>query len=258
MRRGPRWCWAPSARSSPSARRPRAAAQSAPPSRVGGSGSRRPCHPYAFARALRAGGPGQPASPPVAAVKASAARQISRRTPGSARCPAAYGRLVGRQVRAARELTIERLELRRGVQEQRGCIVSVAADHGEMSPQERGLRALEPIERIGLRRHQQAFDVVERPGQEARLRRGQRALGAPRRVLRQLDRSAQEGCGGGDSAPRLRPSRRSLELERRRPRPDRRQPSRGATPADQGRGSASVTSASAAWTSRRSPPPASR
>ena len=55
--------------------------------------------------------------------------------------------------------------------------------------------------------------VVERAGLQARLRGGQRALATPRRVPRQRDGALQERGRGGDPAARLRPTRRTLELE---------------------------------------------
>ena len=64
--------------------------------------------------------------------------------------------------------------------------------------------ALEPVERVGLRRGQEAERRVELAGLEARLCRGQRALRTPCRVHCQCDGALQECGRRGDSAASLR------------------------------------------------------
>ena len=80
-----------------------------------------------------------------------------------------------------------------------------------MAAEERGSRALEAVERPGLRRGQKPRHRVERPGLEAGLRRGQRAPGLERRVGGQSGRSLEERRCGREPAAALRSSRGALE-----------------------------------------------
>jgi hypothetical protein len=66
--------------------------------------------------------------------------------------------------------------------------------------------ALELVERRGVRRGQESERRVERAGLKARLRRGKRALRAPRRVDCQRGGALQERSCGGEPAASLRPS----------------------------------------------------
>jgi hypothetical protein len=60
------------------------------------------------------------------------------------------GRTPGGQVGPASELEVERFKASCGFQEQRGSIVAVGRGHGNVASEERGLRALETVERVGL------------------------------------------------------------------------------------------------------------
>ena len=72
--------------------------------------------------------------------------------------------------------------------------------------------ALELIQRPGLRRGHERERRLERAGLEARLRRGQRALGSSRRVDRELGGALQERGRRGDAAAGLRTAGRAFEL----------------------------------------------
>ena len=80
-----------------------------------------------------------------------------------------------------------------------------------MASKERGSRALEAVERPGLRRGQEPRRRVERAGLEARLRRGQRAPCLERRVGSQRGRPLEERRCGREAAARLRSPCRALE-----------------------------------------------
>ena len=130
----------------------------------------------------------------------------------SGQVPGEDRRGPGGQVGLARELQVERLEPPRGLQQQRGSIAAEARGEGDVAAQQVDPGALELVERSGLRRGQEPERRVERAGLEARLRRGQRALRAPRRVGGQRDGALQERGRGGESAASLRPAGRALEL----------------------------------------------
>ena len=70
------------------------------------------------------------------------------------------------------------------------------------------------VERAQLRRVRQFERGVERAGLVLRLRRGQRSRSAACRVGRQLCRSIEKGRRGSNSAARLRPVRRALQIGR--------------------------------------------
>ena len=70
----------------------------------------------------------------------------------------------------------------------------------------------ELVERSGLRCGHQSERRVERAGPEARLGRGQRALGPPRGFLSQCDGALQECSRGGESTAGFRSPGRPLEL----------------------------------------------
>ena len=123
-------------------------------------------------------------------------------------------RTVGGQVGPASELEVKRFELSRGVQKQRGGIAPVAQDDGDLAAEQSRSCALEPVKRVGLRCRQEPLHRVERSGEVRRLRRGQRALRASRRVDGELDRPLQERGGCGHPAARLRPTGRPFEFER--------------------------------------------
>ena len=71
---------------------------------------------------------------------------------------------------------------------------------------------LELIQRAGLRGGRERERRVERAGLEARLRRGQRALGSSRRIDRELGGALQERGRRGDAAASLRTAGRAFEL----------------------------------------------
>ena len=81
-----------------------------------------------------------------------------------------------------------------------------------MAPQERGSRALEAVERAGLRRGQEPLRRLELAGLEARLRRGQRAPRLERRVGGQRRRPLEERRCGREAAAALRSSCGALEV----------------------------------------------
>ena len=74
------------------------------------------------------------------------------------------------------------------------------------------MRARTFVERRLLGGGEQDERLLERAGAQHRLRGGQRAHPAPRRVRRQRRRSLQERRRRGQAPARLRPSGRALEL----------------------------------------------
>ena len=114
------------------------------------------------------------------------------------------GGAPGGQVGPASELEVERFEPSCGLQKQRGSIVAVGRGQGNVASEERSLCALETVERVGLRRGQEAECRVEFAGLEARLCRGQRAPRTPCRVHCQCDGALQECGARGDSAASAR------------------------------------------------------
>ena len=122
-------------------------------------------------------------------------------------------RAPGGQVGLAREVQVERLEPPGGLQQQRGSVAPKTRGEGDVGTQQVDPGALELVERPGLRRGDQPESRVEFAGLQARLRRGQRAIRPPRRVLRQRDGALQERRRGGEPAARLRPAGRALELQ---------------------------------------------
>ena len=121
-------------------------------------------------------------------------------------------RAPGCQVGLARELQVERLEPPRGLQQQRRSIAGKTRSEGKMTAHQVHPGALELIQRAGLRRGHEPESRLERAGLETRPRRGQRALGSPRRVDRELDGSLQERGRRGDAAASLRTAGRAFEL----------------------------------------------
>ena len=83
-----------------------------------------------------------------------------------------------------------------------------------MGPEQLGPSGLVAVERVGLRCRHKPFRRLERAGLKAGLGCGQRALGCPRRVLREPGGSLEKGGRGGDAAARLRAAGASVELGR--------------------------------------------
>ena len=83
-------------------------------------------------------------------------------------------RTVSGQVGPASELEVECLELSRGVQEERGSVIAVAANHGDVAAKQCGPRGLEPVERRKLQCGQKPLRRVELSCPKAQL--------APRRA----------------------------------------------------------------------------
>ena len=82
-----------------------------------------------------------------------------------------------------------------------------------MSTHERGLPALEPVERKGLRRDEQALAPSSNaPARKLASRRGQCRSRAARRVRRQLDGALEERGRCREAATCPRAVRRALEL----------------------------------------------
>ena len=113
------------------------------------------------------------------------------------------GGTPGGQVGPASELEVEQFKASCGL-EATGSIVAVGRGQGNVASEQRGLCALETVERVGLRRGQEAECRVEFAGLEARLCRGQRAPRAPCRVHCQCDGALQECGARGDSAASAR------------------------------------------------------
>ena len=124
------------------------------------------------------------------------------------------GSTPGGQVGPASELEVERFEASCGLEEERGSIVAVGRDDGNVASKERRLCALETVEWVRLRRGQKPQDRVEGPGLEARLRSSQRALRTPPGIHGQRNGALQERGRCCDSAARLSPASRVLELGR--------------------------------------------
>jgi hypothetical protein len=120
----------------------------------------------------------------------------------------------GGQVGPASVFEVERFEPSRSLQEQRGSIVAVTRGEGGVTAQKVDPGVLEPVERSGLGRSRQLERCVKCAGPEARFRRGQRALGAPRRIDRKLDGPLQERRCRGDAAASLRAAGRPLQFGR--------------------------------------------
>ena len=82
----------------------------------------------------------------------------------SAEVPGGGRRVPGGQVGLARELQVERLELPRGLQQQRGSIAGEARGEGDPAAQEFHLGVLELVERPGLCRRHEIENRVESAG----------------------------------------------------------------------------------------------
>ena len=127
--------------------------------------------------------------------------------------PRHTGCTPGGQVGLAREIQVERLEPSRGLEQQQREHRCPRPEAKATWPRSRSTRARwnsssGPASAVASS-PSAASNVA---GLEARLRRGQSAIGPPRRVLRQRDRALQERRRGGEPAARLRPAGRALEL----------------------------------------------
>ena len=153
----------------------------------------------------------------------------------SAEMPRGNRCVPGDQVGLAGELQVERLELSRGVQEERRSFAGRARREGDAAAQELCPGALELVERSGLRRGYETERRVESAGLEVRLGCGERPL----RTSPSGRRSAQRRVPGRRLQRRRRRDACALPLNARaRLRPLRRgRPSRarGARRAGPGR-----------------------
>jgi hypothetical protein len=119
------------------------------------------------------------------------------------------------QIGVAGQIPVERLEPLGRLEQQRGSVAAPARGERDLPAQQVHPGAGELIERPGtliLRRREQVQGVTEGAGLHVGLRRGQRALGTPRRVGGQRHRSLQERRGRGQPAAGLRPPGRTLQL----------------------------------------------
>ena len=114
------------------------------------------------------------------------------------------------QVGLARERRVEALEPSGGVQQQLGRVAAESGGEGDLTAQQRGLGLPAFVEHPGALDELQGHP--ERSALEARLRGGQRALGAPSRVDRELRGANEESGRGAHPSARLRPAGGAFEL----------------------------------------------
>ena len=148
---------------------------------------------------------------------------------------AAVHQPVGRQGRRervevglARERRVERLEPPRRLEQQRRRVAAARRGEDDLRPQQLRPRAVELLERPGLRDREQAQRRLRRARLVLALRGHQRAPRPARRIGGQLGGALMEGRGRRHAATRPGAARPSARARRRRPRRARPSPARGA------------------------------
>ena len=116
------------------------------------------------------------------------------------------------EVDLARERQVQRLKPLRCAEQKGRRLAAAIRGEGESGSQDVRLRSLELVERACLRTLDEPERLVERPRLLLRLGRREGPPGPMRGVGRQYGRALEEGCGRGETTPRLRSSCGALEL----------------------------------------------